>query len=95
MSNIGRSDAGLCKSFAYLDESELSPPDFEADGDNADLSLQLAEARRNMRAKLLSLDDVGLKDLYYRALMLSEHEAARRAVDKVLTRSSLSNKAEA
>lgn len=60
-----------------------------------DLSKELAEARREMRRRLLSLKDEQLKCLYYRAITLSEHEAARLAVDEVLARSSRSNRAEA
>lgn len=48
------------------------------DNENADMSAQLAEARRAMRRKVLSINDKELTDLYYRAVTLSEHEAARR-----------------
>lgn len=44
-----------------------------------DLSKELAEARREMRKRLLALGDAELKDLYYRTIALSEHEAARGA----------------
>lgn len=60
-----------------------------------DLSKELEEARREMRRRLLSLGDDELKNLYYRAIVLSEHEACRRAVDAVLERSSRSNRDEA
>lgn len=36
------------------------------------------EARREMRRRLLALNDPELLSLYYRAVTLSEHEAARR-----------------
>lgn len=45
----------------------------------ADFSKELVEARRAMRKRLLTVHDTDLKDLYYRALMLSEHEARRAA----------------
>lgn len=44
-----------------------------------DLSKELAEARREMRKRLLAMGDDELKKLYYRAITLSEHEAARGA----------------
>ncbi len=69
--------------------------ELDNDIDRADLSLECANARRKMRAKLLEIGNNDLKSAYYNALMLSEHEAARLAVDRVLSRSSLSNKAEA
>lgn len=46
--------------------------------ENTDMSRECDEARRAMRRKLLQVADVELLDLYYRALTLSEHEAARR-----------------
>lgn len=63
--------------------------------DSADLSKELTMARRELRQRLLQIDDKELSDLYYRVITLSEHEAARRAADKVLTRSHMSNRAEA
>ena len=63
--------------------------------DNADLSSELTEASREMRRRLLQMDDKELSDLYYKALTFTAHEAARRARAEVLNRSNLSNRAEA
>lgn len=63
--------------------------------DTVDFSKELTEVRRELRAKLLAMGDDELRSIVYRALTLSEHEAGRRAVDAVLTRSSRSNRAEA
>ncbi len=60
-----------------------------------DLSKERDQVRRETRKRLVALGDIKLKELYYRAITLSEHEAARLAVDEILTRSSLSNRAEA
>lgn len=59
-----------------------------------DLSKELTEKRREFRRQLLELGDSNLRNLYYETIVLAEHEAARRAVDKVLSRCHLSNQAE-
>jgi hypothetical protein len=48
--------------------------------ERADLSAELEEARREMRKRILQMDDPEFARLYYRAITLSEHEAARRAL---------------
>lgn len=63
--------------------------------DDADLSKELSAARREVRRRLLKIDDQELSDLYYKAITLSEHEAARRARNVALERSHLINRAEA
>ena len=63
--------------------------------DNADLSKECAKARRELRRRLLQINDKALTDLYYKTIVLSEHEAARLARNEILERSHLSNRAEA
>lgn len=53
--------------------------DPEHDPCYANFSKELTEARRAMRKELLQPDRILLKNLYYRVLMLSEHEARRQA----------------
>lgn len=53
----------------------------EIDGyDYADFSRECRDVRRELRAKILAIGDQELHRLYYRAITLSEHEAARRAI---------------
>lgn len=54
-------------------------PESDRASEYADFSKELVEARRAMRKKLLDANNPGLTGLYYRALMLSEHEARRAA----------------
>lgn len=58
------------------------------DNENADKSGELQEARRAMRRKLLQIGDQELTDLYYRAVTLSEHEAARRKRSEMIDEAS-------
>lgn len=54
-------------------------PDTDRASEYADFSKELTEARRAMRKELLQPDRILIKNLYYRVLMLSEHEARRSA----------------
>lgn len=46
---------------------------------NSDLAERCNYLRRIMRKKLIAIGDSELTALYYQVLLLSEHEAARRA----------------
>jgi hypothetical protein len=65
------------------------------DEQQIDFSTELTEARRELRRKLLALGDDELRSIVCRTLTLSEHEAGRLAVNAVLARSHMSNRAEA
>lgn len=43
-----------------------------------DKSEECLQARREFRKMLLEINNIELKDAYYKALVLSEHEAMRR-----------------
>ncbi len=59
--------------------------DPEHDPSYANFSKELVEARRAMRKELLNNpDNIKLRDLYYRALMLTEHEARRLTLVSVV-----------
>lgn len=46
--------------------------------DYADFAAECDAVRRSMRQKILASTDDELRRLYYRAIVLSEHEAGRR-----------------